>query len=203
VTRLLHLVADYGGGDLAYAELVQRVALIVPGTEIVVTQVPPGDTLAAGYCVARLALTPGPADRLVVHDVGMQGPETAGIRRFCFGRTRDGVAVVGANVGFAWSFVAEHVSGPCYLEVPADGPPLRAPELLAAAIVRVANRQPHAIAGIVPRGAIRPAPVLTSITAAEVERFQPRLTSSYEPPGSRSSRRRPISSLTGRRRPVL
>jgi len=61
-------------------------------------------------------------------------------------------------VGFTWSFVADHVSGPRYLEVPADGPPLRAPALLAAAVVRVARRQPHAIAGSVPRGAIRPAP---------------------------------------------
>jgi len=158
VSPLLALVTDYGGGDLAYAELVQLVEMLVPGTEIVLVQVPPCDSLAAGHCVARLALMPGPADRLVVHDIGMLGPEARGSRRFCFGRTRDGVAVVGANVGFTWSFVADHVSGPCYLEVPADGPPLRAPALLAAAVVRVARRQPHAIAGSVPRGAIRPAP---------------------------------------------
>lgn len=64
---------------------------------------------------------------MVVHDVGMLGPEAAGSRRFCDGRTRDGVGVVGANVGFTWSFVAGHVSGPHCLEVPAEGPPLRAP----------------------------------------------------------------------------
>jgi hypothetical protein len=174
--RLLHLVADYGGGDLAYSELVQWLELVVPGTELVLTQVAPYDTVAAGYCVARLALGPGPDERLVVHDVGMPGPEALGAQRFCFGRTHDGVAVVGANVGFTWSFVADHVGGPCYLEIPAAGPPPCAPALLAAAIVRVVKRQPHAIAGPVPREAIRRLPCATPVlAAAAAEPLRPRL----------------------------
>jgi hypothetical protein len=158
VKRLLHLVADYWAGDLAYAELVQRLELVVPGTEVLLTQVPRRDTLAAGSCVARLALAPGPPDRLVVHDVGAPRAEAGSTAHFCVGRTRDGVAVVGANVGFTWSFVAEHVCGPCYLEIPAEGSSHGAPELLAAAVVRVVKRQPHAITGIVPNGEIRPPP---------------------------------------------
>ena len=65
---------------------------------------------------------------------------------------------MGANVGFAWSFVAAHVSGPYYLEVPADGPPSRAPALLTSAVTRVVHRHPHALAGPVPRVAIPPPP---------------------------------------------
>ena len=166
--RLLQLVADYTSDDLAYAEFVVRVALLAPDSEILLTNVPPRDTLAAGYCVARLALAPGPTGRIVVHDVGMPGPEAVGPQRFCLGRTRGGASVLGANIGFCWSFVAEHVSGPFYLEVPADGPPSRAPSLLATAVVRVVNGHPHAIDGIVPRDAIRPAPSV----AAKVERLR-------------------------------
>ena len=69
MSRLLQLVADYGPGDLAFAELLQCLALVLPDAEVRATRVPPGDTLAAGFCVARLALGDGPADRLVVHDV--------------------------------------------------------------------------------------------------------------------------------------
>ena len=73
MTRLVHVVADYGPGDLAFAELMQRLGLVLPDLHLQHTRVAPGDTLAAGYCVARLALTPRTAGRLVLHDVA--GPD--------------------------------------------------------------------------------------------------------------------------------
>ena len=79
MTRLLQLVADYGDGDLAYAELVQRVLLVAPDTEVVLTHVSPHDTLAAGYRVAHLALTPGPEGRIVCTTSVM--PRPGGRRR--------------------------------------------------------------------------------------------------------------------------
>jgi hypothetical protein len=49
---LLHLVADYGAGDLAFAEVQQRLALALDGARVVPVAVAPFDTLAAGFCVA-------------------------------------------------------------------------------------------------------------------------------------------------------
>jgi hypothetical protein len=69
VTRLVGLVADYGPGDLRFAETTQRLALLAPEAELSPTRVADGDTLAAGLCVADLALSPGPPGRVVVHDV--------------------------------------------------------------------------------------------------------------------------------------
>ena len=47
---LVHIVADYGQGDLAFAEVVQRLKLYLPDAEPVLTPVPPFCTLAAGFC---------------------------------------------------------------------------------------------------------------------------------------------------------
>jgi hypothetical protein len=69
VTRLIQLVADYGPGDLAHAETVQRLAFVAPDVQVCPTRVPPADSLAAGLCVAQLALSAGPGDRVVVGDV--------------------------------------------------------------------------------------------------------------------------------------
>ncbi len=62
MSRLIHLVADYGAGDLAFAEVVQRLALALPGAVVHPTPVRAFDTLAAGFVVAQLALTDGPPD---------------------------------------------------------------------------------------------------------------------------------------------
>jgi hypothetical protein len=140
MTRLVQLVADYGPGELAYAELIQRLALAVPDAVVHLTRVAPGDTLAAGFCVAELALTEGPSDRIVAHDVG------AG--RLCGGRTREGVWIVGPDAGWSWSFVSDELSRLCRLDA-SD---------LALACTHVAQGHPHAVCDPVPRASVPPVP---------------------------------------------
>ena len=66
---LIHVVADYGPGDLAFAEVAQRVKLRLPDAEPLYTPVPAFATLAAGFCVAQLGLNPAPPNTLVYHNV--------------------------------------------------------------------------------------------------------------------------------------
>src|SRR4051794_21844964 len=101
VPRLIQLVADYGPGELAFSETVQWLALAAPDSPVCATRVAAGDTLAAGLCVAELALGGGPGGRAVVHDVD----GTPRDRRQWIGRTRGGALVVGADYGWAWSFI--------------------------------------------------------------------------------------------------
>jgi hypothetical protein len=191
VDCLLNLVADYGHQDSAFTRLVQRLALIAPRIEVVLARVPSCDTVAAGYCVAHLALIPRPDGRVVVHDVAMPGADDAGMRRLCIGRTAAGAIVLGPNSGHAWSFVADHVSGPYYVEVLAESPHC-GPERLAAAVVRAIRCHPHAVTGVVPRREIPPPPATATALAAGVERLATRLTSLCEP--SRLAHRPPLGS---------
>jgi hypothetical protein len=143
--RLVQLVADYGPGDLAFAEMAQLLEFVVPDAEVRLTRVPTGDTLAAGWCAASLGLCEGPPGRLVVVDV------TASYgARHCVGRARDGVEIVGPDCGWTWSLLAAEVCGPCYLEVPARHALADTPQLLGQAVVRVARRQPHGVRELVP-----------------------------------------------------
>ena len=50
---LVHIIADYGMGDLAFAEVVQRIKVHLPDMEPVLTPVPAFSTIAAGFCIAR------------------------------------------------------------------------------------------------------------------------------------------------------
>ena len=152
---LVHLIADYGAGDLAFAEVSQRLALALPGAQVHATPVAAFDTLAAGFCVAQLALTEGPSDRLVIHNVAPRrdqpGPRPANEgERFCAGRTTGGVLVLGPNSGFSFSFCAPELQSFCYLAVPAGGSQFRSRDLLPPVLPAVVAGDGDVVAGDVP-----------------------------------------------------
>jgi hypothetical protein len=148
VRRLVHVVSDCCAGDLSFAELVQQVGLAVGDAEVIATTVGPEDTLAAGWCVAQLALANGPPGRMVVHHVGVG-------ERICVGRSRTGALVVGPDAGWAWSFVVHALSELCWLDVRAGGGGL---DVVPVAIRHAVTRHPHAIARVVSRDEVPTVP---------------------------------------------
>jgi len=139
---LIHLVADYGHGDLAFAEVVQRLALHLPEATVVPTPVPAFDTVSAGFRVAQLALTLGPA-RMIFHNVAPRSdtpdprPGNQGERLVC--ATLPGeVLVVGPNAGHAFSFLRDEALSLREVPYGAAGSQFRSrdffPELLARVV---------------------------------------------------------------------
>jgi hypothetical protein len=111
----------------------------LPGAITVPTPVAPFDTLGAGFCVAQLALTEGPADRVVFHNVAPRQDardareENEG-ERLVVARLEGGVRVVGPNAGHAFSFVRDHARELRYVEAPAAGSQFRSRDFFPAAV---------------------------------------------------------------------
>jgi hypothetical protein len=107
---LIHLIADYGPGDLAFAEVVQRLARLVPDATVLPTPVPAFDTLSAGFCAAQLALGDEPSERLVYTNVAPRAddqdprPGNQG-ERLLAAICDNGVVVVGVNARHSFSFL--------------------------------------------------------------------------------------------------
>jgi hypothetical protein len=150
-------VADYGPGDEPFVGLTRRLSLVAPAADVVLTQVAAGDSLAAGFWVACLALGAPPGDRLVVHDVAAGLARNAQPRE-CAGWTVNGATIVGPDTGWSWSFVAPEIRGPSYLELPVAERRAYSPELLAGGIVRAVVRHSHGICEPVAPEAIPPIP---------------------------------------------
>src|SRR5919107_1524389 len=72
---LMHLIADYGLGDLAFAEVRQRLGMLLPDAAVVVTSVGPFDTLGAGFCIGQLALNDGPQDMVLYANIAPRRDE--------------------------------------------------------------------------------------------------------------------------------
>lgn len=142
---LVHVIADYGpAGDLAFAEVVQRLRLHLPDAEpVVLTPVPPFATLAAGFCIAQLGLNEAPAGTLVYHNVAPRQDadeprEGNAGERLAFARLPTGVRVIGVNAGHAFSFVRDAALELRWAAVPAEGSQFRSRDLFPQAAAAAA-----------------------------------------------------------------
>jgi S-adenosylmethionine hydrolase len=139
---LIHVVADYGHGDLAFAEVGQRLALHLPEATLLTTPVPAFDTVSAGFCVAQLALTPGPPKRVVFHNVAPRAdtpdprPGNQGERLVC-AQLPDGVLVVGPNAGHTFSFIRDEALALREVHVRGTGSQFRSRDFFPELIGRI------------------------------------------------------------------
>ena len=183
-------MADYGHGDLAFAEVAQRLALAVPDAVVHPTPVAAFDTLAAGFLVAQLALTDGPPDRVILHNVAPRhdasGPRSANEgERFCVGRTDAGVLVVGPNAGWSWSFCAPELRGLSYLDVPAAGSQFRSRDFLPPAVARLLAGDQHAGRNAVPHDHVPAVPERVVAYADGYGNLKTTMTTAPAPVGTR------------------
>jgi S-adenosylmethionine hydrolase len=141
---LLTVVADYGTGDLAFAEVRQRFAKLLPDAEVTALPVPPFDTVGAGFCVAQLALGDGPADRIVYANVAPREDEddpredNAG-EPLAAARLDSGVLVVGVASGYSLSFLAAAGAGVRAVRVADAGSQFRSRDVFPAAVAALAR----------------------------------------------------------------
>ena len=148
---LVHIVGDYGQGDLAFAEVVQRIKLHLPDAEPIPTPVPPFSTLAAGFCVAQFGLNDAPPGTIVYHNVAPRADDE-GARagnegeRLAFALLLTGVRVVGVNAGYAFSFVRDAAEELRWASVGAEGSQFRSRDLFPRAAAAIASGRPDALA---------------------------------------------------------
>jgi hypothetical protein len=151
---LVHVIADYGVGDLAYAEVRQRLALHLPGADVVYTPVPPFDTVSAGFALAQLALTEGPRGRLVYVNVAPRQddddprPGNAG-ERLVVGRLPGDVLVVAVDAGYALSFIKDEVEALHHVALPETRSQFRSRDAFPPLLPRLLAGEPGLLTGSV------------------------------------------------------
>ncbi|HJU06555.1 MAG TPA: hypothetical protein VJ692_15510 [Nitrospiraceae bacterium] len=148
---LFHIVADYGNGDLAFAEVIQRIKIHLPDAEPVLTPVPAFCTLAAGFCIAQLGLNEAPPGTIIYHNVAPR-EDSEEVRqgnageRLSYARLPTGVRVIGVNAGYALSFVRHEAEKLRWASAPAEGSQFRSRDLFPQAAAAIALGRPQALA---------------------------------------------------------
>ncbi len=160
---LLHIIADYGQGDLAFAEVVQRIRMYLPDAEPVLTPVPAFSTLAAGFCVAQLGLNEAPTGTIIYHnvaprrDITKAREDNAG-ERLAYVRLATGVRVIGVNAHHTFSFLRDVAEELLWASVSAEGSQFRSRDLFPQAAAAIALGQPDALGDEIDRKQIPAVP---------------------------------------------
>lgn len=139
---LIQLIADYGVGDPAFGEVMQKLTLLDRSIRIVVTSVPPFSTLATGFWTAQYALV-NPVPGMVIYTNTAPRKDNKESRDgnegepLVYAELKNGVRVVGVNAGFCFSFVKQYIRTLCTVNVANKGSQFRSRDYFPEAVIGI------------------------------------------------------------------
>jgi S-adenosylmethionine hydrolase len=139
----IHLIADYGVGDGAFSEVIQKLRLLIPDCQVVPTSVPKFSTLATGFWTYQLS-TVNPVPSMVIYtntaprkDRKTGRQENEG-ERLLYAKLNNGAEIVGVNAGFCFSFVKPVIAEFREISVANKGSQFRSRDFYPDAVADVA-----------------------------------------------------------------
>jgi S-adenosylmethionine hydrolase len=144
MSKLLHIIADYGAGDLAFAEVEQRLLFQYPDFQTTKTSVPPFNTIATGFLIYQLGLGDHPQGMMIYSNTAPRKDdknkrhENAG-EHFIYAQLKNGVEVLAVNAGHCFSFIKPHIQKLHALDVPNQGSQFRSRDFYPIAAGKVAK----------------------------------------------------------------
>jgi hypothetical protein len=136
---LIDLIADYGTGDPAFAEVRQRLLQELPSAQVSCLSVPPFSTLATGFWIAQLGLNSGATERLIYHNCAPRQdnpearPDNEG-EGLTYALLPNNVIVVGVLAGYTLSFIKEEAKQIHTVEVSRGGSQFRSRDVFPQAV---------------------------------------------------------------------
>jgi S-adenosylmethionine hydrolase len=108
--HFIHLLTDYGTGDPAFGEVIQRTQALIPEATIYPTSVGPFDTLATGYWIYQFGLGPHPQPMTIFANTAPRKDKKKARKhnegeKMMYGVLGNGVGVLAVNAGYCFSFI--------------------------------------------------------------------------------------------------
>lgn len=144
MSKLFHVVADYGKQDPAFHEVEQRLLSLYPDFKIIETSVPPFNTIATGFWIYQFALGDHPKGMMIYSNTAPRKDdknsrkENAG-EHFIYAKLKNNVEVLAVNAGYCFSFVKPFIKELKALNVQNQGSQFRSRDFYPKAAAAVAN----------------------------------------------------------------
>lgn len=138
------IIGDYGYGDLAFLEVIQRLQLELPHSQINTLSVSAFNTLGTGFALAQLALNPGLPERLYYHNCAPRKDNAAARldnegEELTFALLPNDVKVVGVFSAYTLSFLKGETKALHYLNVNKSGSQFRSRDVFPSALGAIAK----------------------------------------------------------------
>lgn len=142
--QFIQLVADYGPGDLAMGEVIQKLQGLCPGIIVFPTSIPSFNTIATGFCAMQYALV-NPTENMIIYtntaprrDDTEKRNDNEG-EKLMYALLKNGMKIVGVNAGHCFSFVKDEIKELHEVNVANKGSQFRSRDFFPEAVVGIAK----------------------------------------------------------------
>ncbi len=145
MTSIIHLIADYGVGDPAFAEVMQKLYCLNPQIRIIPTSVDKFSTLATGFWTHQFAVVnPMPDMMIYTNTAPRKDKKEKRVKNEGEGLVAatliNGVNVVGVNAGYCFSFIKPLIKSLTVVNVANSGSQFRSRDFYPEAVVGIMQK---------------------------------------------------------------
>jgi S-adenosylmethionine hydrolase len=143
-TPIIHLITDYGTGDPAFTEVMQKLLSLSQEYRIIPTSVPAFSTLATGFWTHQFALV-NPLKNMIIYTNTAPRKDKKEIReknegeRLVYATLKNGVRIIGVNAGYCFSFVKPYIESLFAVNVANKGSQFRSRDFYPEAVIGIAE----------------------------------------------------------------
>lgn len=144
MSKLCHTICDYGIGDGAFSEVIQKLHYFAPNWQFMPLSVTSFSTLSTGFWIAQLGLHQADAQTIIFsntaprHDQQQARDANEG-EPFVFAELSNGVQIGVINAGYALSFVKNEIVNLRYVDTANKGSQFRSRDFYPQAFVESVN----------------------------------------------------------------
>jgi len=141
---IIQLIADYGVGDPAFAEVIQKLTYLDRHIRVSAMSVPAFSTIATGIWIAQFA-TVNAFPGLIVFSNTAPRKTLPGIEektdggRLVYTKLEDGATIIAVNSGYALSFIKDQIRSLHIVNVANAGSQFRSRDYYPDAVISIAN----------------------------------------------------------------
>lgn len=141
---MLQLIADYGVGDPAFAEVTQRLTFLDRNIRVHEISVPAFSTVATGMWIAQFAEVNAYTGLIIFSNTAPRieaSKKTHKIEggHFCYTRLDNGVMILAVHVGYCFSFIKDEIKSLHLVNIPNEGSQFRSRDHYPDAVVGIAT----------------------------------------------------------------
>lgn len=152
--NLIHLIADYGVGDPAFTEVIQKLHLLQQDCTVLPTSVPSFSTVATGFWTYQLAMVNPPPGLMIYTNTAprkdnKESREKNEGEKLMYAKLKNGVSVVGVNAKHCFSFIKPEIAEFRVVNVANKGSQFRSRDFYPDAVIGIMNGKQEFVGEIV------------------------------------------------------
>ena len=160
----IQLIADYGVGDLAFGEVIQKLHSLAENITVYPTSVPAFSTIATGFLTFQYAMV-NPISGMMIYTNTAPRKDNKESRdrnegeKLMYAKLKNGIGIVGVHAGYCFSFVKPYIESFHIVNVANKGSQFRSRDFYPEAVVGIASGKNEFIGETVDTGSIPEVPL--------------------------------------------